>query len=97
MNDPRREAMGAEMPFDGRRMIYGGFAPLVDEGVDAGAGNGSVDRMGYVDGSLLAVPSANKAAYSAWASKVSTVLKEPGAVRVEIGRASCRERVCQYV
>src|SRR3546814_19517466 len=38
--------------------------------------------MGYVDGSLLAVPSANKAAYSTWASKVSAVLQEHGAVRV---------------
>lgn len=82
MNDPRMKAMGAEMPFDGRRMIYGGFASIVDAGVDAGAGNGSLDRMGYVDGSLLAVPSANKAAYSAWAAKVSTVLQEHGAVRV---------------
>src|SRR3546814_15687055 len=74
MNDPRMKAMGAEMPFDGRRMIYGGFAPVVEDGARG--------RMGYVDGSLLAVPSANKAAYSAWASKVSTVLQEHGAVRV---------------
>src|SRR3546814_16336781 len=38
--------------------------------------------MGYVDGSLLAVPSANKAAFSTWAAKVSAVLQERGAVRV---------------
>src|SRR3546814_9453169 len=74
MNDPRMKAMGAEMPFDGRRMIYGGFAPVVEDGARG--------RMGYVDGSLLAVPSANKAAYSTWASKVSAVLQEHGAVRV---------------
>ncbi len=30
MSDPRMEAMGAEMPFDGKRMIFGGFVPLVD-------------------------------------------------------------------
>jgi uncharacterized protein YbaA (DUF1428 family) len=30
MNDPRMKQMGAEMPFDGKRMIYGGFAPIVD-------------------------------------------------------------------
>ncbi|MBE7185809.1 MAG: DUF1428 domain-containing protein [Methylobacterium mesophilicum] len=30
MNDPRMEAMG-DMPFDGKRMIYGGFDPIVDE------------------------------------------------------------------
>lgn len=29
MQDPRLEAMG-EMPFDGARMIYGGFETLVD-------------------------------------------------------------------
>ena len=29
MDDPRMEAMAAAMPFDGRRMIYGGFVPVV--------------------------------------------------------------------
>ena len=29
MNDPRKKAM-VEMPFDGMRMIYGGFEPLLD-------------------------------------------------------------------
>lgn len=31
MNDPRMKEMGATMPFDGKRMIYGGFAPLLDK------------------------------------------------------------------
>jgi uncharacterized protein YbaA (DUF1428 family) len=31
MSDPRMAAMGKEMPFDGQRMIYGGFAPILDE------------------------------------------------------------------
>jgi uncharacterized protein YbaA (DUF1428 family) len=30
MSDPRMEAMGAEMPFDGKRMIFGGFMPILD-------------------------------------------------------------------
>jgi uncharacterized protein YbaA (DUF1428 family) len=25
------KALGEEMPFDGKRMIYGGFAPIFDE------------------------------------------------------------------
>jgi uncharacterized protein YbaA (DUF1428 family) len=29
MSDPRMKDM--KMPFDGKRMIYGGFAPIVDE------------------------------------------------------------------
>ncbi len=29
-SDPRMRAMGETMPFDGRRMIFGGFAPILD-------------------------------------------------------------------
>lgn len=31
MNDPRMKEFGESMPFDGKRMIYGGFSPLLDE------------------------------------------------------------------
>ena len=30
MSDPRMKAMAEEMPFDGKRMIFGGFVPIVD-------------------------------------------------------------------
>lgn len=30
MNDPRMKEMGANMPFDGQRMIFGGFAPILE-------------------------------------------------------------------
>jgi uncharacterized protein YbaA (DUF1428 family) len=28
--DPRMKAMGERMPFDGKRMIFGGFLPILD-------------------------------------------------------------------
>ncbi|RAI57352.1 DUF1428 domain-containing protein [Roseicella frigidaeris] len=28
--DPRMQAIGEKMPFDGRRMIFGGFLPILD-------------------------------------------------------------------
>ena len=28
--DPRMKVLGANMPFDGKRMIFGGFVPIVD-------------------------------------------------------------------
>jgi uncharacterized protein YbaA (DUF1428 family) len=31
MSDPRMKALGDEMPFDGKRMIFGGFVPILDE------------------------------------------------------------------
>jgi uncharacterized protein YbaA (DUF1428 family) len=73
-SDPRMKELGAAMPFDGKRMIYGGFAPIVD---DAAGG-----AMGYADGMLLAVPVANKEAYRAMAAKAAAVFKEHGASRV---------------
>ena len=30
MNDPRMKEMGEQMPFDGKRMIFGGFLPILD-------------------------------------------------------------------
>jgi uncharacterized protein YbaA (DUF1428 family) len=75
MSDPRMKTlMEAGMPFDGKRMIFGGFAPLHEAG-----GNG---RMGYVDGALMAVPKSNKAAFGERAAVMAQVLKENGAARV---------------
>ena len=37
MNDPRMQEMGADMPFDGKRMIFGGFDAIVEEGAPAAA------------------------------------------------------------
>ena len=74
MEDPKMKEMGANMPFDGKRMIFGGFEPINDSGKAA--------KPGYVDGSLIAVPKANKAAYLEMADKHAAILKEYGATRV---------------
>ena len=74
MSDPRMKQMGANMPFDGQRMIFGGFAPIVEEGAGG--------DMGYADGFLVPVPTANKDAYRQMAAKAAAVFKEYGATRV---------------
>ena len=73
MSDPKMKDMGANMPFDGQRMIFGGFQPINDSGKGL--------KPGYVDGCLIAVPKANKAAYKEMADKHAAVLKEFGATR----------------
>ena len=72
-SDPRMQAM-ADMPFDGKRMIFGGFASIVDEG------NGK--RGGYIDGYLVPVPEGKKEAYREVAEKAAQVFKEYGAIRI---------------
>jgi uncharacterized protein YbaA (DUF1428 family) len=73
-SDPRMKDMGAQMPFDGQRMIFGGFASIVDERAKG--------RMGYADGFLVPVPAGKKDAYRELASKAASVFKDHGAVRV---------------
>jgi uncharacterized protein YbaA (DUF1428 family) len=76
-SDPRMEAMGASMPFDGKRMIMGGFTPIVEE--SAGG------TMGYADGFVAPVPDGKKEAYREMAAKAAIVFKEYGATRVVEG------------
>jgi uncharacterized protein YbaA (DUF1428 family) len=72
MSDPRMKAMGASMPFDGQRMIFSGFAPIVEEGAGG--------AMGYADG--FVAPARDKEAYRAMAAKAAPVFVEHGATRV---------------
>ena len=75
MADPRIAKMDPKtMPFDGKRMIYGGFESIVDEA--------DGDRGGYLDGYLVPVPEGNKEAYREMAQKAAQVFKEYGATRV---------------
>jgi uncharacterized protein YbaA (DUF1428 family) len=72
-NDARMTEMGANMPFDGKRMIYGGFKPIVEEGSERG---------GYTDGFVVPVPEANTEAYREMAAKMAKVFRQHGATRV---------------
>ena len=74
MSDPRMKEIGASMPFDGQRMIFGGFDVLIDDGART--------RPGYVDGYLVPVPKDKKDAYRAMAQKAAQVFKDHGAIRV---------------
>jgi len=72
-NDPRMKKMGASMPFDGKRMIFGGFDAIVEEGSSKG---------GYTDGFVVPVPEGKKDAYRELASKMAKVFRQHGANRV---------------
>lgn len=74
MDDPNVKEMGKDMPFDGQRMIFAGFEALLDEGKG--------DKPGYVDGTLMPVPVANKAAFRDWAANMAALFREHGATRV---------------
>ena len=73
MADPRMEQMGANMPFDGKRMILGGFDAIVEEGSERGD---------YTDGFVVPVPEGKTDAYQALAAKMAKVFRQHGANRV---------------
>lgn len=71
--DPRMEDMGKDMPFDGMRMIFGGFEVVADTGPTA--------RPAYIDGSVVPALKGSKAAYLAWSARMAKRLMELGATR----------------
>lgn len=74
MADPRMEEMGKDMPFDGQRMIFAGFDPIVDEVMGTGAG--------YTDGYVLPVRTDKKEDYRAIAEMFAKKAKGLGALRI---------------
>nr|WP_306310660.1 DUF1428 domain-containing protein [Sphingomonas sp. BT-65] len=74
LQDENAAEMMKDMPFDGSRMIFAGFEPIVDVGSSEGAT--------YLDGYVLPVPKANKEAYREVAQKMTDLFKEFGALRV---------------
>jgi uncharacterized protein YbaA (DUF1428 family) len=74
MSDPRMEEMGRDMPFDGARMIWSGFSVVRDIGPGG--------TPGYIDGVLLAVPTARKEEYLRFSATTDPIFVEHGALRV---------------
>jgi uncharacterized protein YbaA (DUF1428 family) len=72
--DARFDPEKNPMPFDGKRMIYGGFVPLVDEGAPI--------ADPYVQGFIVPVPAGNKQAYREAATAMWDIMKDYGAGRV---------------
>ena len=72
MTDPRMEQFGKDMPFDGKRMVFGGFEPILEKGRPGG---------GYIDGFVAPVPDEKREAYRAMAEKAAGVFLEHGALR----------------
>ena len=75
MQDERMKTL--KMPFDGQRLIFGGFSPVIETGSAKGAG--------YADGFVVPVPADNRDAYIRMALNTSSVFKEYGALRVVEG------------
>jgi uncharacterized protein YbaA (DUF1428 family) len=73
MSDPRMKDMGTNMPFDGKRMIMGGFDAIVEQGAPGGS---------YTDGFVVPVPDGKRDAYRDLASKMAGVFRQHGATRV---------------
>lgn len=74
MADPRmQEIAAAPMPFDAKRMIFGGFNAIVEEGEGRG---------GYTDGFVVPVPENKREAYRELAAKMAKVFRDHGALRV---------------
>jgi uncharacterized protein YbaA (DUF1428 family) len=73
MSDPRMAEMGSDVPFDGKRMIMGGFDAIVEEGSPGGS---------YTDGFVVPVPEGKRDDYRALASKMAKVFRQHGASRV---------------
>lgn len=72
-SDPSLMQSAEPMPFDGMRMIFGGFEPIVVEG----AGKGS-----YVDGIVVPVRDENKDAYRKFAKQTAALFRDYGALSV---------------
>ena len=73
MSDPKMEEMSKDVPFDAKRMIFGGFEAVVEEGSGGGQ---------FVDGIVVPVPEGKRDEYRRLAGQNAKVFTEFGATRV---------------
>ena len=73
MTADERMAEPPNNPFDGKRMIYGGFEPLSEI-------NRSDQSIGYVRGYVAPVPSGNRSAFQSMASVMGGIATDHGAL-----------------
>jgi uncharacterized protein YbaA (DUF1428 family) len=72
--DPRMDPKANPMPFDGKRMIYGGFQPIVERGEQA--------EREYVQGFVIPVPEGKRETYRKMAEDAWEMFQGYGALRV---------------
>ena len=72
--DERLDPARNPMPFDGKRLVYGGFEPIVEQG--------STASDSYVQGFVLPVRASEREAYRSMAEDAWLMFKEYGALRV---------------
>lgn len=72
--DDRLKQFGDNNVFNGKRMFWGGFAPILDQGPQS--------AIGYVEAFIIPVPKSNEAAYRKQAEKGAPLFRDLGATRV---------------
>lgn len=72
--DERLNPQKNPMPFDGKRLIYGGFEPIVERGSEA--------KDSYVQGFVIPVPAGKREDYRKMAEGAWAMFKDFGALRV---------------
>jgi uncharacterized protein YbaA (DUF1428 family) len=75
-SESNAEMMALPMPFDGKRMIYGGFTPMIDARAEVVA-----TATSYIDGFVTPVTPANRDAYLALERRMATKFHAVGAHR----------------
>jgi len=73
-SDPRMDPAKNPVPFDGKRMIFGGYQPIVEQGDDS--------QAPYVQGFVIPVPEGKREAYRKMAEDAWDMFKSYGALSV---------------